>query len=693
MANLNEKLALLSQTNPDEKYLKYRSFEESQKLSSTYEIGTNRYDYDNLNEDGAYEKPKLDVKGKLRKSLKCNPLTILYSLIPVLEWLPKYEWKKNISYDILSGITVAIMHIPQGMAYGLLGNVPAITGLYMAFFPVLIYFVFGTSRHVSIGTFAIVCLMTGKVVNSYGIPDEEDLISASANHTMMATDSIYTKTEVAVTVTFCVAILQFVMYVFRLGVIANLLSDVLVSGFTCACAFHVVSSQLKDLLGISVTKRQGLFSMLLTIYDAVMELPNCNNNAVLISFVVIVLSIINNEILKPRLATRTKVPFPIELVAVVLGTATSYLMDFKSNYNVTVIGEIPTGLPNMTIPRFELIPSIISDAVIITIVSYAITISMALIFAQKLQYDVNANQELFALGCANIGGSFSGAMPVAASLSRSMIQQTVGGTSQLASVVSCLFILIILVWVGPLFQFLPRSVLASIIVVALKGMLKQCEKLPVYFRMDKWDGIIWLFTFLVTAVFSITMGLASSIILSIVLLFYKGQHSQSSILGNLSGTDFYLDIKRYQAVTEIPGMKILRYCGSLNFSTKTSFKGTVFKAVGYNSKAPKAAKKRNGDENDVVANGREEGNSLLAIKYLILDCTALTYIDPAGVEQMKIVVDALRKTGIEVFMVGCSGPVYEMIKTCDKYQDKESSYIMFPTIATAVTFAKAHSSS
>ncbi|KAH1011657.1 solute carrier family 26 member 10 isoform X2 [Dendroctonus ponderosae] len=640
------------------------------------------YQIQDLHKDTLYEKPYSTVKTKAASY--CNsihPAQCLLDRIPLLRWLPEYSWKKSFLSDIISGITVAIMHIPQGMAYGLLGGVPPISGIYMAFFPVLVYFLFGTSRHVSMGTFAIVCLMTGKVVS------EHANVEIMPNGTEKLMDSYtegslkLTNVEVAVTVTFGVAALQLVMFALRLGAVSSLLSNNLVSGFTCASAFHVASSQLKDLLGLAIGKRRGNFSFIYTLYDVGLALPKANSTAVMVSLISCVILMLNNELFKPWLGKRFKMPFPIELVAVALGTGITYFSGIDRTHNVTTVGYIPTGLPEPVIPIFNLLPEIWVDVVVITMVSYTITMSMALIFARKLLYEVDSNQELLALGLSNSVGSFFSCLPVTASLSRSMIQQSVGGVTQLASVISSILLLIVLLWVGPVFQTLPRCVLASIIVIALKGMLLQIKDLPRHWHLSRWDGLVWGITFFVTLFVQISIGLAAGVAASLVSVAAQGLTPRASILGRLAGTDLYLDLKRHKAAEEVPGLKIIHFVGGLSFASRDSFKELFVQKVGFDPTAilRKIVKLR---ERGIQMDAEEQ----MITKGIIIDFCSLTFLDPSGVSFLRQLQSELDSLNITLYITGCSGRVYEVITNCDRWEKKDSNFLIFPTVHDAVLY-------
>lgn len=243
---------------------------------------------------------------------------------------------------------------------------------------------------------------------------------------------------------------------FRLGTLSSLLSEPLVNGFTTGAACHVVTSQLKDVFGVSVPRHKGAFKIVYTIIDLCKEMPRTNLAAVIFCFGIIVFMTICNELIKPWLRKRCRFPLPAELIAVIGGTVISMLVDVDNNYGIKLVGEVPKGLPMPSLPRFELVPYLVVDSIAIAIVTYSIVMSLGLNFAKKHSYEVRPNQELFAMGIGNIVGGFFQCIPMAASLSRSLIQEQTGGATQLASLVSASLILMTLFWTGPFFAFLPR---------------------------------------------------------------------------------------------------------------------------------------------------------------------------------------------------------------------------------------------
>lgn len=310
--------------------------------------------------------------------------------------------------------------------------------------------------------------------------------------------------------------------------------------------------------------------------------------------------------------------------------------------------------------------------------------SMALIFAQKLNYEVDSNQELFAMGISNIVGSFFSCMPFSASLSRSLIQQTVGGRSQIASIVSCCILLTILLWIGPFFEPLPRCVLASIIVVALKGMLQQATQLIKFWKLSKTDAVIWIVTFLIVILVNIDIGLLAGLLVSLASVLLQSIRPYTCLLGHIPNSDLYLDLNRYKAAKEIEGIKIFHYSGSLNFANSAHFKSEVHKLIGINPQ--KVIRQRMKLRQKGIHLDEQDFEHKDGLHCIIMNMSAISYIDPTGVNAIHAIASEFAEIQINFYLASCSSPIFEMIKKCEMYIYKELSFKIFATIEDAVSY-------
>lgn len=665
------------------------------------------YHYDPGTNPGARER----LKNHAIKSCRCSGSCVKSAVtarLPILTWLPSYSIRNNLFGDIIAGVTMTIMHIPQGMAYALLAGVPPITGIYMAFFPVFIYIIFGTSRHCSMGTFAVVCLMTGKVVGELTTHESESTMPGTGNLTSDIGNNlptVYTPNQVAAIVSLMVGIWEIILGMLQLGVLSVFLSDMLVSGFTTGAAVHVFTSQVKNLFGIQVQRYNGPLKVIYTYRDVISQLLTSNPAAMVVSGVTIAVLGLNNEFLKPWVRTKTKIPIPIELVAVILGTAATYFGKLQVNYDIRIVGEIPTGLPDPTLPPFELLPRVAVDSLIIAIVAYTVSFSMAKIFAKKLNYPVDATQELYSQGLSNAFGSFFGCAPISASLSRSLIQEAVGGVTQLSSLISCSLLLFVLLFIGPIFETLPNCVLSSIIVIALKGMFLQFNDLKNIWAISRIDASIWIVSFLGVVIIDIDYGLMLGIIMSLLVLLSRSQKPSSARLGRVPNTDLYLDVKKYSVAVDVPTISIFQFSGPLHFANSEYFRHKLFSVSGLiptsivaNKKLQQLSSeidvtnKSNGEHINVTVPQECSGDTITEkqtngvaklikgkihtvkakqvtltipdVQWLIIEMSGVSYIDSTGCKTISQLHKEYKAADITLCLAAVSESVLESLQQC-----------------------------
>jgi len=471
-----------------------------------------------------------DVLGVVRNRLDTfSTKHYLLSLLPVLSWLPHYKWREDLPNDLVSGFTVAVMHIPQGMAYALLAGVEPVIGIYTAFFPVLLYCLLGTMPHVSMGTFAVISILVSKPVLRLGTDTSLDSHQGEESGTLDATldtrtlDSeteVWTRLEVAVAVTVCVGIIQLSLGLARLGSLSIVLTDCLVSGFTVGASVHVFTSQVKHILGLKLPIVLGPGRLVMTYYQIGHQLDMLNPVSLCISLVCLFVLITFDEAVGPRLRKTCRFPFPIQLCLVILFTSISRPLQLREVHQVEAIhsiGEIPLGLPRPKPPNSTLLSQVLFESIPIAIVAFSIGQGLGKLFGTKYGYKVRPNQELIAQGACNILGSFFSCIPMAGSLSRSLVQERSGCRSLVTSFTSAILLLSVLLFLGPLFEPLPVCVLASIIVAALSGMFKKISDLNLYWSKGPKEGILWTITFLSTVFLDVDIGLYIGIATSILL--------------------------------------------------------------------------------------------------------------------------------------------------------------------------------
>ncbi|KAB7502825.1 Sulfate transporter [Armadillidium nasatum] len=487
----------------------------------------------------------------------------------------------------------------------------------------------------------------------------------------MGGEGIYTPTQVGTIVCFMVGVWHMLFGILQLGSLSVFLSDMLVSGFTTAAAFHVLTSQVKDLLGLNTMGASGPFKIIYIYVEILKSLGSVNLLTLVITLLTLTVLVINNEVLKPIVSKYSKVPVPIELIVVAIGTTASYFATLSETYNVKIIGDIPTGFPPATTPPMELMGKVLVDSLVIAIVSYTINFSLAKLFAAKHNHSVDATQELYATGVGNIVSSFFSCAPTGSALARALIQEAVGGITQMASLIVCALIVLVLLFIGPVFETLPKAVLASIIVVALKGMFMQVKDMVAMWKISRIEAAIWLVTFFSTVLIDIDFGLAVGVVFSLLVLLSKNQRPNSYLLGRVPNTDIYLDPKMYPQAKEIPGMKLFKIVGPIHFANRENLRRFIVKGTCLDpDELQKIVKKQTKDEDqkeEKIIQPIENGNYTfhdheLKIRVLILDCNGISYIDSSGGKFLAQLRKDYEKANINLCLAGLTENVYEIME-------------------------------
>nr|XP_028603177.1 prestin isoform X1 [Podarcis muralis]XP_028603179.1 prestin isoform X1 [Podarcis muralis]XP_028603180.1 prestin isoform X1 [Podarcis muralis] len=685
------------------------------------------------------EKTSLPLAQKIARSCRCSSKkakSVLCSFLPIFTWLPRYPVKEYLLGDIISGISTGVMQLPQGLAYALLAAVPPVFGLYSSFYPVFLYTFFGTSRHISIGTFAVISLMIGGVAVREA-PDEmfANTYTNSTNNTDLensARDDM--RVKVAVAVTLLSGIIQLCLGLLRFGFVAIYLTEPLVRGFTTAAAVHVFTSQLKYLLGIKTKRFSGPLSFLYSLIAVFENITKTNIAALVVGLICMVLLLSGKEI-NDRLKKKLPVPIPMEIIVVVIGTGASAGMNLSKTYGVDVVGHIPKGLRPPQVPDISLIPAVFVDAIAIALVGFSMTISMAKIFALKHGYKVDGNQELIALGICNSAGSFFQTFAITCSMSRSLVQEGTGGKTQVAGTLSSIMVFLVIVAIGYLFEPLPQAVLAAIVMVNLKGMFKQFQDITRFWRTSKIELAIWIVAFLSSVFLGLDYGLLTSITFAMITIVYRTQSPQYRILGQIPGTDIYCDIEEYEEVKECPGIKIFQANASLYFANSDLYINALKKKTGVDPCAVLAARKKaqkrhrkelkhlheqkktavlkvtNYTENSVKhevmndelpLNGKFSATTqdsspdelerfmepVTNIHTIILDCSPVNFVDSVGVKALNSIIKEYEEIGVSVYISGCNGSVVENLARLHFFDKDARRDLLFPSTHDAVLFSQ-----
>ncbi|XP_032017525.1 solute carrier family 26 member 6 isoform X3 [Hylobates moloch] len=644
---------------------------------------------------------------------------LLLQHLPVLVWLPRYPVRDWLLGDLLSGLSVAIMQLPQGLAYALLAGLPPVFGLYSSFYPVFIYFLFGTSRHISVGTFAVMSVMVGSVTESLA---PQALNDSMINET--ARDAA--RVQVASTLSVLVGLFQVGLGLIHFGFVVTYLSEPLVRGYTTAAAVQVFVSQLKYVFGLHLRSHSGPLSLIYTVLEVCWKLPQSKVGTVVTAAVAGVVLVVV-KLLNDKLQQQLPMPIPGELLTLIGATGISYGMGLKHRFDVDVVGNIPAGLVPPAAPNTQLFSKLVGSAFTIAVVGFAIAISLGKIFALRHGYRVDSNQELVALGLSNLIGGIFQCFPVSCSMSRSLVQESTGGNSQVAGAISSLFILLIIVKLGELFHDLPKAVLAAIIIVNLKGMLRQLSDVRSLWKANQADLLIWLVTFMATILLNLDLGLVVAVIFSLVLVVVRTQMPHYSVLGQVPDTDIYRDVAEYsECGVDVDFLisqkkKLLKKREQLKLKQlqkeeklqkqAASSKGA---SVSINVNTSLEDMKSNNVEDckmmmspgdkmeDATANGQEDskapdGSILKALGLpqpdfhsLILDLGALSFVDTVCLKSLKNIFHDFREIEVEVYMAACHSPVVSQLEAGHFFDASITKKHLFASVHDAVTFALQH---
>ncbi|KAF3819022.1 hypothetical protein GH733_013172 [Mirounga leonina] len=528
---------------------------------------------------------------------------IALSLFPIASWLPAYRIKEWL----------------LSLAFALLVTVPPSYGLYAAFFPILVYFFLGTSKHISVGPFPVLSMMVGAVVVKVTPSDSTAALEISNSSMSNNSSTDEYKLMVAATVTVLSGIIQLLMGVLRFGFVVIYLSESLISGFTTAAAVHVLVSQLKFMLQLKVPAHTDPFSIFKVLNSIFTQIEDTNIADLVTSLIILLIVFVVKEI-NQRYKAKLPVPIPIELIMTVIATGVSYGFDFENRFKVAVVGEMNRGFQPPIAPDMQIFQETLGDSFGIAIVGFMVAFSVASVYSLKYDYPIDGNQELIALGLSNIfTGSFKG-FAASTALSRSGVQESTGGKTQvvgglyceghsgvgasdselgggggcvdfamsifwslqIAGILSAIIVLIVILALGFLLEPLQKSVLAALALGNLKGMLMQFTEIRRLWRKDKYDCLIWILTFIFAIVLGLGLGLAASVAFQLLTIVFRTQFPKCSTLANVGRSNIYKNKKDYSDMHEPEGVKIFRCPAPIYFANIQFFKQKLIDAVGFN---------------------------------------------------------------------------------------------------------------
>jgi SulP family sulfate permease len=553
---------------------------------------------------------------------------MLRRAVPAADWLP--AWRRNARRDVLAALAVWAVLVPQSMAYATLAGVPPVYGLYAAIVGLVLYGLLGTSRELNVGPSSSVAVMAAATVAPLAAGDGETYVALTAALSL-ATGLLLVAGGLA-----------------RLGLVAEFLARPVLAGYFIGLALTIVVTQIPALLGIPV----GTGGFFEKVWDLLSNASGVSwwTAAVGIASLVFVLAL-------GRLVPRV----PAALIAVVAAVLVSRALDLAGD-GVALVGPLPRSLPDLGLPDVEVSDyrRILWGAAGIALLAYAESIAAARQFARERGYEVNANRELVAMGVANVGAGLTQGFPIDASVSRTTVAVRAGQRSQLAGLVNAGLVVLAILALGEFFADLPKATLAAIVIAAVVPLLRTGE-LRRLWRLDTVDFALAALCFAGVLVAGVLGGIVIAVIAALAALVYRGYTPHTAVLGRLRGgeegdEDFgFRDLARHPGGETYPGLVIFRFDQEIFFANAALFRDHVRELA-------------TGDE---------------PVRRVIVDASAITYVDTTGLDMLGELQDELESRGVELVFARLKGPVHDVFKRAEEV-GAIRHFRRFPTLRSAV---------
>lgn len=527
-------------------------------------------------------------------------MTGFEKIIPSIGWIRNYK-THQLRGDLNAGLTVGIMLIPQGMAYSMIAGLPPVYGLYAALVPLIIYSLLGTSRQLAVGPVAMDSLFVAATVSVMAIPGSPHYI------------------ELAILLALMIGAAQILFGLIRLGFLVNFLSKPVVVGFTTAAALIIAFNQVGLLFGIKLELNNQLH---LLIADFVKKINSLHLPTILLGTVSLILILVFKRIWKK---------FPTGLVLVAVGTLLVWLLNWHQS-GIQIVGAVPSGLPEIAAPNvtWEEFKILLPSALALSLIAFmeAITVAKAL-EEKKTTQELNPNKELIALGAANFVGSFFSSFPVTGGFSRTAVNASSGAKTSLAGLISALVILSSLLFLTDLFFYLPKVLLAVIIVVAVLGLV-DIKSPKSWWRTDTTEFIMYATTLLATLFIGIQQGIFIGVLLSLLILIYRVSNPHMAIVGKIPGTNLYRNVERFANVELDPEILIIRFDAGLFYGNADYFRDKL------------------------LAFEKAKGSTLKAV---IVDSSGINSVDSTAIYMIRKLLIHHKKNKVQLLFSGLIGPV------------------------------------
>ncbi|NNH86483.1 SulP family inorganic anion transporter [Acinetobacter terrae] len=541
--------------------------------------------------------------------------TRLTTLLPAWQWLQKYNQAKFKS-DLLSALIVIAMLVPQGMAYAMLAGLPPIMGLYASILPMIIYAMVGGSPTLSIGPVAIISMMTFATLNPLFEVGSPVYIQAACLLAVM------------------VGVISLLLGIFRFGFLIQLISHPVIKSFIIASALLIALGQFKFLVDVPL-EANNIPQFLLSFWQYIRysNIETFIFGILALLFLIYLPKVLGSNAVKSRIGSTAFISKALPLVLVVASIAAVYFLNLQE-IGIKTVGEIPSGFPPITMPfwNMDLVITLLPGAAMIAMISFVESLSIAQATALQQRSHLNSNQELVALGLANLSAGLSSAFPVTGSLSRTVVNADSGAKTPLAGVFSSLLIILVSLYFTSFFRDLPLAILAATIIVSIWKLVDFKPFIETW-RYSKADGIAMWITFFGVICIDITTGLIIGIVSTFILLLWRISRPHIAVIGLVEGTQHFRNVQRHHVLTSSKVIS-LRIDENLTFLNTNTFKGFLINAI-----SPYAD-----------------------LEHVVINCSSISAIDFSALEMLEDINAEFRKLNIKLHFSEIKGPVMDKLQ-------------------------------
>jgi len=584
--------------------------------------------------------------------------------MPILGLIPTMSWI-TLRADLIAGLTVGVMVIPQSMSYASIAGLPYIYGMYAACVPTFVYAFLGQSRQLAVGPVAMVSLLIEAGLT--GMLSEEECPASYKNGKLDSSVHQYEEcpeqyVRLAILTAAVVGVLQIVGRLLKMGFLVSFLGHPVTSGFTSGAAIIIGTSQLKYILGFSIAKSEFFY---ITVWNIIKDIHQTKWMTVLLG-----LSWLAFLMTLKRLARRGGKLAMISPLGPLISCVAGSLLVFacaplRDDFHVKYVGEIPSGLFPMSVHHWDLgsVFKVMPTALSVCLIGYMESIAIGKNLAAKHGHEIEAGQELFALGVSNLVGAMFSCYPVTGSFSRSAVANATGGLTQVAGIITSIVMLCTLMFLTPLFKFLPHFVLAAIVISSVIPLVAYSEAMKLW-RIKKADFFLWIVAFLGTLILGVLMGIALAVVLSLMIVIYESVRPQITILWRIPGTTIYRNMKQESSGGFIPNVFIARIGSSMYFANASFIKDMLLAYV-------------------------EDLQEINATEYIVLEMTPVVSVDSTAIHVIQDIVHDFRSRGIQIAFAMVGNRVEKVLRKAQVTEFIGEQWF-FPTVNQAVVACLQH---